>query len=151
MQINLHMLGALMLNGIGGEIYSTDIVTIDKTGSRQGLVKFLKKLSEPGDFSNTICNSTILGLSTGSRDGGLALGGPRNKKATEKNCIARGGAASVRAAGPICISVDNELSRGRPWNSKTETDRSLKIPKNPFGSNKMTFPRVMHCYELRGG
>jgi hypothetical protein len=63
-QINLYMLGALMLNRIGGEIYSTDIVTIDKTGSRQGLVKFLKKLPEPGDFSNPVCNNVILGLST---------------------------------------------------------------------------------------
>jgi hypothetical protein len=56
------MLGALMLNGVGGEIYGTDVVAIDEACRRQRLVEFLKKLPEPGDFSNTICNGTILCL-----------------------------------------------------------------------------------------
>jgi hypothetical protein len=33
MEINFHMLGALMLNRVGGEVDGTDIVTIDDGGS----------------------------------------------------------------------------------------------------------------------
>jgi hypothetical protein len=38
MKINLHMLGALMLNGVGGEVHGADIITIDKCAPiRRGL------------------------------------------------------------------------------------------------------------------
>jgi hypothetical protein len=29
MKINLHMFGVLILNGVGGEVHSADIVTVD--------------------------------------------------------------------------------------------------------------------------
>jgi hypothetical protein len=35
MKINLHMLGALMLNGVGGEVHNADIVTVDKSALRR--------------------------------------------------------------------------------------------------------------------
>jgi hypothetical protein len=34
MKINLHMLGASMLNGIGGEVHSADVVTVDNGAPR---------------------------------------------------------------------------------------------------------------------
>jgi hypothetical protein len=34
MKINLHMLGVLTLNGIGGEIHVTDVVVVDKCAPR---------------------------------------------------------------------------------------------------------------------
>jgi hypothetical protein len=34
MEINLHMLGALMLNGVGGEVHSADVVAVDKNAWR---------------------------------------------------------------------------------------------------------------------
>jgi hypothetical protein len=34
MKINLHMLGALILNGVGGEVHDTDIATVDKGAPR---------------------------------------------------------------------------------------------------------------------
>jgi hypothetical protein len=30
MKINLYILGALMLNGVGEEVYNADIITVDK-------------------------------------------------------------------------------------------------------------------------
>jgi hypothetical protein len=33
MEVNFHVLGALMLNRVGGEVPGTDIVTIDEGGS----------------------------------------------------------------------------------------------------------------------
>jgi hypothetical protein len=37
-KINLNMLGALVLNGVGGEIDGSDVVIIDQSSSRQGAV-----------------------------------------------------------------------------------------------------------------
>jgi hypothetical protein len=35
MKINLHMLGALILNGVGGEVHGADIVAVDKYALRR--------------------------------------------------------------------------------------------------------------------
>jgi hypothetical protein len=35
MKINLLMLDALMLNGVGGEVYGADVVTVDKGALRR--------------------------------------------------------------------------------------------------------------------
>jgi hypothetical protein len=38
MKINLHMLGVLILNGVGGYVHNVDIITVDKGApERQGL------------------------------------------------------------------------------------------------------------------
>ena len=73
-KVNLHVLGTLMLDGVGGEVDGADVVAVDKGGGLHGLVEFLKELLQPGDFSNPIRNCPILGLGTGPRDSGLALG-----------------------------------------------------------------------------
>jgi hypothetical protein len=33
MKINLHMLRALMLNGVSGEVHSDDVVTVDESAA----------------------------------------------------------------------------------------------------------------------
>jgi hypothetical protein len=33
MKINVHMLCALMLNGVGGEVHNTDVVTVDESAA----------------------------------------------------------------------------------------------------------------------
>ena len=40
-KVNLHMLGTLMLDGVGGEINGADVVAVDKRGGLHGLVQFL--------------------------------------------------------------------------------------------------------------
>jgi hypothetical protein len=35
MKINLYMFGALMLNGVGGEVHGVDIVTVDESAPRR--------------------------------------------------------------------------------------------------------------------
>ena len=44
-QVNLDMLGSLMLDWVGGEVDSTDVVTIDQCGATERTAKFLQKLS----------------------------------------------------------------------------------------------------------
>jgi hypothetical protein len=67
-KINLHMLGVLILNGVGGEVHDADIITVDKCA-----------LTQQSDFSQAVCNVTILGISAGAGDDGLPLGRPRNQ------------------------------------------------------------------------
>jgi hypothetical protein len=35
MKINLHMFGALMLNGVCGEVHGADVVAVDKSAQRK--------------------------------------------------------------------------------------------------------------------
>jgi hypothetical protein len=45
MKINLYMLGALMLNGVGGEIHDADIVAVDKCGPRRRGLELVEQLT----------------------------------------------------------------------------------------------------------
>jgi hypothetical protein len=42
------MLGALVLNGVGGEVDGVDVVTVDQSGPRQGAVQLHKQLTMLG-------------------------------------------------------------------------------------------------------
>jgi len=46
-KVDFHVLGALMLNGVGGEVDGADIVAVDEGGSLQGVVQLLEKLLQP--------------------------------------------------------------------------------------------------------
>jgi hypothetical protein len=41
-KINFNMLDALVLNGVGGELDDADIVAVDQSGPRQGVVQLHK-------------------------------------------------------------------------------------------------------------
>jgi hypothetical protein len=68
--VNLDMLGAPVMNWIGRHVDCTHIVAINDNRMSNRDVKLLKKLPKPATFDG----STVLSLSTGARDSGLALG-----------------------------------------------------------------------------
>jgi hypothetical protein len=74
MKINLHMLGALILNGVGGEVHDTDIATVDKGAPRRQSLKLVEQLTQLGGLSHAVGNGTIFGLNAGAGDDGLPLG-----------------------------------------------------------------------------
>jgi hypothetical protein len=76
MKINLHMLRALMLNGVGGEVHGTDVVTVDESAARWRSLELMQELAQPGGLSHTIGDDTILGFGAGARDDSLLLGRP---------------------------------------------------------------------------
>jgi hypothetical protein len=41
MEINLHMLGALMLNGVGEEVHDANVVAVDKSAPRRQTVELV--------------------------------------------------------------------------------------------------------------
>jgi len=109
-QINLNMLGSLMLDRVDGEVDGTDIVTIYHSGAAKRVVKLLQKLSQPAGFSNTVGHSPILRLSTGPGHRWLTFGRPGDKIVPKKHRIPRCGFARVRTSRPISIRVDHEIS-----------------------------------------
>jgi hypothetical protein len=46
-EIELNMLRALMLDGVGGQVHGADVVTIDKSAPRQWTVQLLEQLTKP--------------------------------------------------------------------------------------------------------
>jgi len=69
---------------------------------------------------------------------------PGDEAATEEDSITRGGAASVRAADPVSVSVDDKLSWSRPGDDQAIADGALKVVKNPLGSSQVSLTRIMH-------
>jgi hypothetical protein len=76
MKINLHMFGALMLNGVDGEIHGTNIVAVDKCAPRRRRLELMEQLTKPCGLSHAISNGAILGLCTGAGDDGSSFGRP---------------------------------------------------------------------------
>jgi hypothetical protein len=88
MKGNLHMLDALMLNGVRGEVYGADVITVDKGAPRWRGLELVEQLSQPSGLSHAIGNGTILDLSVGAVDDGLPLGQPRNQVVPQEYRIA---------------------------------------------------------------
>jgi hypothetical protein len=74
MKIHLHMLSALMLNGVGGEVHDADIIAVDEGAPRQWGLELVEQLTQPGGLSHIVNNGMILGLGAGAGDNGLPLG-----------------------------------------------------------------------------
>ena len=65
-EVNLNMLGALMLNRIGGHVDGADVVTIHQCGLAEGGVQLLQELTQPGSLGDTISHCAILNFCIGS-------------------------------------------------------------------------------------
>jgi hypothetical protein len=48
MKINLHMLRALMLNGVGGEVRDDDVVAVGESAGRWQSLELMQELAQPG-------------------------------------------------------------------------------------------------------
>ena len=63
-EINLNMLGSLMLNRIGGHVDGADVITIDQRSALRRSIELKEKLAQPGGFGDAIGHGTILSFST---------------------------------------------------------------------------------------
>ena len=73
-QVDLYVLGALMLNRVGRHVDGANVVTIDEDRPAKWHMKLMKKLAQPGHLSDSIRHSPILSLSARPGDSVLALG-----------------------------------------------------------------------------
>ena len=105
------MFSPLVLNGVGRQVNCTDIVTIYDGGSTKRAMELMKELAQPIRLRNSIGDSAILGLSTGSRDSSLTLRRLGNQIVTQEHTVARGRTTGVGATSPISIRVDCNIIR----------------------------------------
>jgi hypothetical protein len=112
-KINLHMFGALMLNGVGGEVHNAVVVTVDESALRRRTLELMEQLVQPGGLSYAVGDGTVLGFCAGPRDDRLSLDRPGHKVVPEQHRVAGRGAMSVRTYIPVSIGVDNEGRAGR--------------------------------------
>jgi hypothetical protein len=94
-KVDLDMLCALVLSGVGGEVDGAGVVIVYESALRQWSMELLKKLPKRTVFSNVVGHGAILSLSARAGDDVLALGGSGYEVVTEEHSIARGG--------PTCI------------------------------------------------
>jgi hypothetical protein len=88
MKINLHMLGVLMLNRVGGYVHNADIVAVDKCAPRRRGLELVEQLTQPSGLSHAIGNGTKLDLGAGAGDDGLPLDRPGNQVVLQEHRIA---------------------------------------------------------------
>jgi hypothetical protein len=74
--VELDVLGPAMMNGVGREVDSGDIVAVHNGGLVDRAGELEKKLAKPRALSDGVCHSSILNLGAGARDYGLPLGRP---------------------------------------------------------------------------
>jgi hypothetical protein len=110
-EINLNMLGALMLDRVGGQVDGTDVVAGDKSGPRQGAVQLHEQLKKLARLHHTVGHGTVLCLSAWMRDDVLALRGQRNEVVAQEHSVAWSGLMSILTTGLVNVSVDDEVRR----------------------------------------
>jgi hypothetical protein len=143
-EINLDMLGALVLNEVGGEVDGADIVTVDQSGPRQGTVQLHKQLTKPTRLCHAIGHDVVLYLSARMRDDVLTLRGPGDEVVTQEHRIARSGPASVGTTGPVSFCVDDEIQRRGTVKKQAVVESALEVPKDALRSREMGRTGVMH-------
>jgi hypothetical protein len=110
-KINLNMLGVLVLNGVGGEVDGTDVVTVNQSDLWQGAAQLHKQLMKPTLLYHIVGHGAVLHLYARTGDDTLTLWEPGNEVVTQEHRVAYSGSASVGTTGPINISVDDEVQR----------------------------------------
>ena len=72
-EIDLHMLGPLVLHRVGGEVDGADIVAVDQRAPGEGTVELGEELAEPRSLRHAVGHGTVLRLDTRAGDDRLAL------------------------------------------------------------------------------
>jgi hypothetical protein len=131
-KVNLHVLRALMLHGIGQEVDRVDVIVVDESGALEGAVELLEKPAELGGLGHAVSHNTVLGLSVRVRNDGLPLGDPGDKVGTQKHSVTGSGPACVGAASPVSVCVVHELRHRGGSKEKAIVDGATEVAKDPF-------------------
>ena len=73
MEIDLHILRVLVLNGVCGEVDHADVAAVNMCGMHEGTVELLNQPTEPRCLDHGVGHNAILDLSAGAGDYMLLL------------------------------------------------------------------------------
>ena len=88
MDIKLNVLGATMMNRVGGEVDGGDVVVVNKRDLVDITKQLLEQMMKPGAFGNGVSHYPILCLSTRAGERWLSLGRPRDQRGPKVDTIA---------------------------------------------------------------
>jgi hypothetical protein len=107
-QDDLHVLRALMLHEIGGDVDCADVVAIDEAGALKGVVE---KLARSGGLYHSAGHNAVLDLCARAGNDRLTLGGPGNEVGAQEHDIIESGSSRVEIANPVDVGLDHKLRR----------------------------------------
>jgi len=87
---------------------------------------------------------TVLGLSIGARDCGLALQGPGGQVVAEEDVEAGGVAPGVRTTGPVCVRVRAQGLNCSNADVEAGRECALHVAQDALDQREMWLVRVMH-------
>ena len=129
-EIDLDVLGALVLDGVRGHVDCADIVTEHNRSRRRRSMKLMEELPDLAGFSDYISNSTVLSLSARAGDRVLPLGGPRDEVVAEVDTEAGRRSASVGTAGPVGVGVGDHGGRRRCIELESMSECALDVAQD---------------------
>jgi hypothetical protein len=101
-EINLNILGVLLLDEVGGEVDRANIVVVGQGGPRQGTMQLQNHLTKPTRLCHVVGHDAILRLGTRTGDNIRALRGPGDEVVVKKHHVAQSGpATSIDSKEPI--------------------------------------------------
>jgi hypothetical protein len=102
MKINIHMFGALMLNGVGGEVHGADVIAVDESATRRRTLELMEQLTQPSGLSHAVGDGAVLDFRAEPRDDRMSLSQPGHKVVPEEHRAARRRAMSGRVNVRYC-------------------------------------------------
>jgi hypothetical protein len=143
-EIELDMLRALMLYGVGGEVHGTDVVKVDKGAPRQRTVQLLEELTKPRRLGDAVSHNAVLNPGARAGDDRLPLQGPGDEAVVVEHSETEGGPTRVRIADLVGIGVDNEVGGSRPSKEEAELGGAPEVSRDPLHSGEMWLPWGVH-------
>jgi hypothetical protein len=86
--VQLNVLGALVMNRIRRHVHSGHIVAKDHGHLADGATEFIEELAEPNAFGHRICHRTVLCFGARVGHHGLAFRRPRHERIANIDAIA---------------------------------------------------------------
>ncbi|WVZ52293.1 hypothetical protein U9M48_003369 [Paspalum notatum var. saurae] len=104
------------------------------------VMELLKKPTKP----TTLGNNSVLSLTTGAGDRGLALGGPRDQVIAEEDIVAESRVLGVGTPCPVCVRVRSKGLGQRGAEVKACRERTLHIAQDVLDQGKVRLAQVRH-------
>jgi hypothetical protein len=143
-KIDLDMLRALVLDGVGGEVDGADVVAENEGAPGQRTVELLEQLTKPGRLSHVVRHTR------GTRPRHWSGIQPAGASMTRRRDCPRGTRHNPRWT---CACLDSPPSRHRvdaklhgrvPAEKEPEVDGATQVPQDALHRGEMRLPRVMH-------
>jgi hypothetical protein len=143
-EVDFHVLCALMLHGVGGQVHCREVVAVDNSSTRRWTMELHEQLTEPARLGDAVGDAPVFRLGAGARDGLLTLRGPGHQIVAEEDAETGGELARVRAPRPVGVRVGNQVRRRGGVKLEAEVGGAMDVPEYALDEHKTGLARIMH-------